>query len=372
MNNKILNNHINEVYNFMKGGSFMVNNREDFQDVNIDNIDDFKKVWKETCSDYTLQPSDLPKVKRIIVIGDIHGDRSMMIESLALAGVIDEKTEKWIGGETVIVQVGDQIDRCRANGVDSCMKKDFTIDDEDSDWNILQFMTKLHNDAQNSGGAVYSLLGNHEIMNVKGDMRYVSYKGLVGFDESESLKDGMKNRKAKFKPGNEISNFLACTRKAVLKIGSNLFVHAGVLPRISKNYTDLDFINRLMTLYLMDRMPDMDKKQFRELFLNKNSILWTREFGNMGLEASNPAFDSKQHEKKCDYLLKGLQVYNVNNIFVGHTPMIEKGISSVCNNRVWLTDYGASKAFDLYNNAVKKVQVLEILNDNVFNIIKAE
>ncbi len=59
------------------------------------------------------------------------------------------------------------------------------------------------------------------------------------------------------------------------------------------------------------------------------------------------------------------EIYNVNNIFVGHTPQIKNGISSQCNGRVWRTDIGMSRAF----NIKAKAQVLEILDDNKFNIL---
>ena len=121
---------------------------------------------------------------------------------------------------------------------------------------ILQYFTKLHHQAQKVGGAVYSLLGNHELMNVKGDFRYVSYEGLKEFDdykyedeegnkvnyfineqgEKEQFQSGEQARRWTFSPGNPISEFLACTRQMALIIGSNLFVHAGVLPSIAKKY----------------------------------------------------------------------------------------------------------------------------------------
>ena len=41
--------------------------------------------------------------------------------------------------------------------------------------------------------------------------------------------------------------------------------------------------------------------------------------------------------------------YKVNNIIVGHTPLLNNGIGNACDGHIWLTDYGASKAFDKYD-----------------------
>jgi uncharacterized protein Yka (UPF0111/DUF47 family) len=72
---------------------------------------------------------------------------------------------------------------CRPNDK-SCANKDTTFEDEASDLKILKFMTDLHKIALIDGGGVYSILGNHEIMNVRGlehDLDYVSYEGLKQF-----------------------------------------------------------------------------------------------------------------------------------------------------------------------------------------------
>ena len=63
----------------------------------------------------------LPDGAKIVAIGDLHGDYMATIKSLKLAGVIPMSTSyceepesiPWIGYDTHIVQVGDQIDRCR-------------------------------------------------------------------------------------------------------------------------------------------------------------------------------------------------------------------------------------------------------------------
>ena len=331
--------------------------------------EEFKNIWQQQCKQYKIkdQPSILPPADRIVVIGDLHGDLEMTFKSLEIAKVIDTN-HKWIGGNTIVVQVGDQIDRCRYDGKNPCHHEGVTKFDEHSDIRILKFFTKLHHRAQRKGGAVYSLLGNHELMNVSGDMRYVSYEGIKGFDNYKTEKgdiidNGMDARKYVFAPGNHISNFLACTRQVALIIGSNLFVHAGILPSIATKYKIND-INKLMSLYLFDKLKDTN--EYNSIFNDlKTSPLWTRKIGNM----ANDTIDSEM----CDNIMDPLKEnYNVRNIYVGHTPLLDKGISSICKDKIWLTDYGASKAFDIFTpkDKIKEVQVLEIINDNQFIVLK--
>jgi hypothetical protein len=224
-------------------------------------------------------------------------------------------------------------------------------------------MTELHNMASKYGGAVYSLMGNHEFMNVTGDMSYVSHKNLKHLSNYKTfdgniIKDGKEARKFIFSPGNEIANFLACTRKVALIIGSNLFVHAGIIPLIANKYK-VDDINTIMSLFLLNQINNPDL--FSDLFINgSTSPLWTRMFG---LKIDN-----------CVEVLQPLKdIYNVNRIYVGHTPQVNTGIASQCDNRVWMTDVGMSHSFDIYFPHVKtrNAQVLEILNDGEkFNILK--
>ena len=351
----------------------------------IDYVYNFQEEWNERCSAFKefgieKQPSVLPKAKRIIVLGDIHGDWDMLMKSLKIAKLIPEdfndwtpgKDIKWIGKETIVVQVGDQVDRCRYAGI-ACNLKEATNPDEGNDWKILQFFTSLHKSAEKEGGAVYSLMGNHELMNVDGDFRYVSYEGLREFDDNPET--GEKIRKNRFKPGGDIANFLACTRQVALIIGSNLFVHAGIVPKIAKKY-DIKDLNELMSRYLWGTLK---KAKYNEIFNSaETSPLWNRHFGRMGM-------NSIYEKKYCETYIKALEKFKVGKIYVGHTPMMQNGISGVCDNKVWLTDYGSSKAFDKFDNYEKpskneteyhrsdtrKAQVLEIINDGEkINILK--
>ena len=274
---------------------------------------EWEQIYKQKCKNFDKLPSVLPPVKRIIVLGDLHGDWEMTIKSLKIANLIDAKLN-WIGDDTVVVQLGDQIDRCRFAGI-PCKLPQATKDDEPSDMKILNYFTKLHTQAQKKGGAVYSIIGNHELMNVNGDMRYVSYQNISDFNnykkpDGSIITDGMEARKWAFSPGNPIADFLGCTRQLSLIIGSNIFVHAGVLPKIAEKY-NVQEMNQILSLYLWDKLKN--PTDYKELLDSADySPLWNRIFGS-----------SSQSKQSCDYLMNPLQeIYKVDRIFIGHTPQL--------------------------------------------------
>ena len=65
-------------------------------------IDKFNFLWNKKCKDYPKLPSILPAARRIIVIGDIHGDLDELIRCLILSGCINNN-HQWIGNDTIIV-----------------------------------------------------------------------------------------------------------------------------------------------------------------------------------------------------------------------------------------------------------------------------
>lgn len=351
----------------------------------------YKLNYQEKCSKYPdiSQKDVLPAVNRIIVIGDLHGDWDETIKSLKVADLIDDNLD-WIGGDTVVVQIGDQIDRCRELPCNRQIK-----DDENSDIKILKFFTKLHGQALEAGGAIYSIIGNHELMNSTGRMEYVSYKNYMEFEKKPenqefllNMPEDKKDKEARewaFKPGNPIAEFVACTRKLALIIGDNLFVHAGIVPEIAKKYPDIGDLNKLLSLYLWDKLenpelyqdifgPDVVKGQTiinsanRKHDFFKISPLWNRKYGNL-----------KDNKRNCQMLNPVKEIYQVNKMYVGHTPQIYKGINSICNGQLWYTDVGVSKAFDIADNScrnngkrsqVREAQVLEIRLNREPRILK--
>lgn len=94
-------------------------------------------------------------VERVVAIGDLHGDYKQYLNVMRSAGLIN-KSGKWAGGKTHLVQTGDLLDR------------------GDDSRKIVDHLVKLAKQAKKKGGYVHLLIGNHEAMNVIGDLRYVT------------------------------------------------------------------------------------------------------------------------------------------------------------------------------------------------------
>jgi hypothetical protein len=119
-----------------------------------------------------IEPHRWTGVERIIAIGDIHGDHDNYRATLAAAGLVDHRG-RWSGGRTHLVQLGDIPDR----GPDTRR--------------IIEHLKRLSRQAERAGGRVHHLIGNHEAMNVYGDLRYVIPAEYAAFANrrSTSLRD---------------------------------------------------------------------------------------------------------------------------------------------------------------------------------------
>lgn len=346
-----------------------------------------KTEFEKECPTYNYIQTIYPEKKRIVVIGDIHGDYSVAIRCLVLANVINYDLD-WIASpeDTFVVQVGDQIDRCRPYQY-KCDHPLGTSNDEASDIKIMKLFSDLHIKASKKGGAVISLFGNHELMNVMGNMNYVSHAGLEEFKDyvdtkkpDKKFSSGKEARIHAFKPGNELSVYMACSRISTVIIGSNIFVHAGIIPGLVtnlniKSITDFDKINVLVRKWLLGTI---NQHSISNIVTSQHiSPFWIRVLGQI---PPNINFDNDE----CNQYLKPvLKLFKLNNMIIGHTPQFinnDSGINATCNNKLWRVDNGASNAFAKFDkNALlgnsetsesRKIQILEILNDNEFYIIK--
>lgn len=104
---------------------------------------------------------------RIVVVGDLHGDFAAY-QDIVTAAHLANRQGRWTGGKTIFVQMGDIADR----GPDSLK--------------IIRALRQLEKQARRAGGRVIVLMGNHEAMNVIGDLRYVHPGEYAAFADSNS------------------------------------------------------------------------------------------------------------------------------------------------------------------------------------------
>ena len=107
--------------------------------------------------------------ERVIAVGDVHGALPQFVNILQRTGVIDAR-EQWVGGSTILVQVGDATSR----GTQSRQ--------------CVDLLMQLEEQAEKQNGKVIPLLGNHEVMVVMGDLRYVSPEDYQAFAGEQSAK----------------------------------------------------------------------------------------------------------------------------------------------------------------------------------------
>jgi hypothetical protein len=170
-------------------------------------------------------------IDRIVAVGDVHGAYDRFVEILRASDLLDARL-RWIGGRTHLVQLGDIVDR----GPDSAK--------------ALDLLERLVKDAARSGGAVHVLLGNHEVMRMVGDLRFVSPGEYGAFvtSRSEELREayikrgaatndsvidqpplGFVELRTNFGRNGRYGEWLR-TLNAVVQINGTVFVHGGIGP----------------------------------------------------------------------------------------------------------------------------------------------
>ncbi|MCG8412931.1 MAG: metallophosphoesterase [Pseudomonadales bacterium] len=296
--------------------------------------------------------SEWSGVERIVAVGDVHGDFDSFVAVLREAELINRR-RNWVGGTTHLVQVGDLPDR-----------------GPDTD-RIIELMQKLERQAMEDGGMVHALIGNHEAMNMLGDLRYVhpgEYAALRGrnarqlrdnyyglhveqmqandpefvadsayrdsFDERYPL--GYVEHRIAWGPEGEIGSWIL-QHNAVIKINRTLFLHGGIGPELVG--TDLETINDTIRSELAGNLGE--EQGLSEVDYGP---LWYR-----GL-AQNPVYAEMAH---VDALLAA---YDVDRIVIGHTP----GAGTIVprfDSKVLLIDTGMSAYYGGYMASLEITEV---------------
>lgn len=276
-------------------------------------------------------------ISRIVAIGDLEGDYEKFADMLRTAGLIDARG-RWSGGQTHLVQLGDIPDR----GPNSRM--------------IMDLLMRLEPQAQRAGGRVHALIGNHEAMNVYGDLRYVHpgeyaafatlrsarvrdryYQqytqalrrnpppsGLPVFDaayraqwDAEHPLGWVEHREA-WGPRGRYGRWIA-RHNAVIRINDTLFLHAGLGPSFAA--APRPAMNQAVSSELNER----PSPAYPGILENQEGPLWYRGF-SMNTEAAETA-----------NLENVLRAQGVARVVVGHTKVTSTVLPRF-NGRVLIAD----------------------------------
>jgi hypothetical protein len=319
--------------------------------------------------------ADLPQSRfeapRVVVFGDVHGAYGALTELLVQAEIIDSDMT-WRGGTTHLVSLGDLMDR----GPDSRQ--------------VMDLLRRLQHEAREVGGRVHVVLGNHELMMLTGDRRYVSAAEYAAFADSGSdaapdASDGAEERAdrprgfeqlaAAFAADGDYGSWLL-DQPTVVIVNDSVFVHGGLSP-LAGDYSpeQLNALvqSRLRELLglraqlesdgvlaahretteaaaelrarLTDDSADGEERtdqiaaphratveRFIELaedpLLADEGPHWYR--GNAGC---HPLIETPQLERVLD-------AWQVNRVVVGHTPTADARVRARLDGRVLLTDTG--------------------------------
>ncbi|CAH2060005.1 unnamed protein product [Thlaspi arvense] len=320
---------------------------------------------KDHSPENEIPQTRLEKPERLVAIGDLHGDLEKSREAFMIAGLIDS-SDKWTGGSTVVVQVGDVLDR------------------GGEELKILYFLEKLKREAERSGGKVVTMNGNHEIMNVEGDFRYVTKKGLEEFkawldwyclgNKMKSLCrglekpddpyqgipmsfpraradcfEGLRARIAALRPQGPIAKRFLSRNQTVAVVGDSVFVHGGLLAEHIEY--GLEKINEEVTGWINGSRGGA--KYAPGYCRGGNSVVWLRKFS-----------DEMAHRCDCSALEHALStIPGVKRMIMGHTIQ-DAGINGVCGNKAIRIDVGMSKGCSDGTPAV-----LEICKDSGLRIV---
>lgn len=208
--------------------------------------------------------------KRRVVVGDIHGELEGFKEILAQAGLTDFGN-RWTGGETLLIQTGDVIDRGPAS-VES-----------------VELLRKLQAQAPASGGTVVRLCGNHELMLMQGIYEYANFQGCEVL--RQELIDEVAQRKL----------------EAVFTDGNRLYCHAGLRTQ---------WRNKLLNEMNLDVTYSMDKADLLVLSTYVNKIF--REETAHGFRGHR-LFDSDTGIFWNRGIMGSGEAWRIPQVF-GHTP----------------------------------------------------
>ena len=293
--------------------------------------------------------------QRVVAIGDVHGEYNGFVAILQKTGLIDP-SKHWAGGNAIFVQTGDFLDRgpqARA---------------------VMDLLMSLQKEAPRQSGRIIALLGNHEVMNMYGDLRYTTNADWASFapdhpDTTDRKTDaahppGYFERCEALDTDGVYGKWLR-TLPAVARVNDSIFLHGGIAPELSS--LTVEKINETVASeirsfdnakhYMIEKKIAAPCSTLEELtaaarsavgkskgkeadtlkmFLNYPSWLTVAENGPLWFRGYAQWADNKGMAE-IEHLA---QAFDVARFVVGHTPQNIGTIRNRFNDRVYLIDTG--------------------------------
>jgi hypothetical protein len=231
----------------------------------------------------------LPKGTPLFVVADTHGEYEVLGRMLRAHRVIDAKS-RWSFGRGHLVILGDVFDR------------------GPNHTEILWLLYQLDAEAKKAGGGVHLLIGNHEVMVLRGDLRYLHARY-----RQTAIDRGVGYEKL-FDAGSVLGQWIR-TRPAVLRVDRTLYLHGGISRALVDRKLTIARINGTIRGLLDGTLPDdLDSLERAQFLLKEEGPLWyrgyfSREQGpDKGAASATPAD-----------IAAALEHFAVDRIVVGHT-----------------------------------------------------
>jgi len=238
----------------------------------------------------------------VAALSDFHGQYDLMIELLTNNNIIDEN-KNWAFGKGHFVITGDIFDR------------------GDKVTEILWFLYDLEQQAQKVGGDIHLTLGNHEVMVLNGDLRYLHPKYI------ETAKQLNKPFEKLFTKDSIIGNWLR-SKPVLVKVNDMLFSHGGFHPSLAIEKRSIVEINSVFKASLIKSELDKPREGWAKYLHKTNGPIWYR-----GYFAADRSKDNGATSAEINLLLKH---FDVKHLIVGHTS--QKQIETRYQGRVIAID----------------------------------
>ena len=234
----------------------------------------------------------------VYVVADTHGEYQILAAMLMKHGVIDAAL-RWNFGNGQLVVLGDVFDR-GAHQTE-----------------ILWLLYELEAQARKQGGALHFVLGNHELMVMGGDLRYLNPKY-----RTTAAVLGVASYTQLFGPESVLGQWLR-TRAAVLKLNDLLFLHGGISPRlVDLGITQPQINASIRAVMTQASLAGGAERERAALLLGEDGPLWYRGYFADTAGDATPLADIRRM----------LAHFGVSRILVGHTRV--PTITSLYDGRV--------------------------------------